>query len=255
VAEVPIGSFRSLDGRVLHAWPLFPNTPAIHMRHAILVTLGVTSLLLPTALQAQVIPSPLRHIETRHEVGFYAGYLYTNRGSLDLGPAPAPIFGSRYNIALTGPLQGEIGLSFSPTSRTVYARPGGAGGSLTAVGERDLVAMIIEGGLRFRLTGARTWRGLAPYAAATGGVVTNLGRPAEIEEAIPSDQRFQFGPSFAASLGLGSDFFVTERFSIRAEARDHFWRLTQPVGLTGTGERNSEWLHNFAISFGGALHF
>jgi hypothetical protein len=225
------------------------------MRTALLVTLGVTSLLLPAVLEAQVIPSPFRHIETRHEIGFHAGYLYTNRGSLDLGPAPAPVFGSRYNIALTGPLQGEVGLSFSPTSRTVYARPGGATGSIISVGERDFVIMILEGGIRFRMTGARTWRGIAPYAAGTGGVVTTLGRPADIEEAIPADQRFQFGPSFAAGLGLGSDFFVTERFSIRAEARDHFWRLTHPIGLAGTGQRESEWRHNFAISFGGAIHF
>jgi len=226
------------------------------MRHARSVTLALSVFLLPAGLSAQTIPSPFTFVETRHSVQAFVGQLVTNPGSLDLGPQSAFTIGGRYTIRLTGPLSGEVGLSFSPTQRTLLTRPSPQPEApLVPLGEADMVLMIGEAGLRFNFPGARTWRGLMPYAVLTGGFVADLTRQDPREEAIPAEQRFKFGPGFAAGGAMGTEFFVTERLSLRAEARDHLWRTTHPALLTPTGSQQSEWGHNFAFTLGGAVHF
>jgi hypothetical protein len=232
-----------------------PNgTRMLQIRRPLLALLLLVSA--PGLLPAQTVPSPFRHIETRHSGGLYAGQFAMDPGRLELGPRAAPIIGGRYDIRLTGPLSGEVGIGFSNTQRMLYTRTGPA---LTLpiieLGETDFVLMLGEAGLRFHLTGPRTWRGFAPYGVATVGVAADLTRNDPREEGIPVEQRFDFGPSFAAGGGLGTDFFLNERFSIRAEARDYFWRLTYPGGLTATGLQENQWRHNVAVTLGGAFHF
>ena len=213
-------------------------------------------LLLPTILAAQSIPSPFRFIETSHSIGLYGGYLLPDAGSLDLGPKAAPIFGARYNLHFTGPLSGEVVVGISPGERSIYApATGGAQGQLQHLGDTELMMMMAEGGLRFHFTGARAWNGLAPYGIVTGGIAIDASGLDELEEEIPAEQRFQFGPAFAAGIGLGTDFFLTERFSLRAEVRDHIWRLTHPGGLTESGQRETQWRNNIGLTLGGAIHF
>jgi hypothetical protein len=223
-------------------------------------TLGFFPLLLlsavATELAAQTIQSPYRHVETSHSVSVFGGFLTTDAGRLDLGPRSARLLGARYSIRLTGPIAGEVTLAFGGSERTVYA-PAVVDGEfmLDPLGDADVLMMLGEGGFRFHLTGPRTWHGLAPYGVGTVGLVTDLRRSDPREAAQLPEERFEFGPGFAAGIGLGSDLFLTERFSLRADVRDHLWRLTYPVGLSGTGERENEWRHNFGFTFGGSIHF
>jgi hypothetical protein len=225
------------------------------MRRLFLGALGAAVLLLPGAVAAQVVPSPFRHIETSNSFSLTGGYFHGNAGRFDLGPRPGTILVGRYDRHLSGPLIGEVGLGVIPTRRNVYHRPGALGTPLVQVGEADLLILLAEAGLRLRLTGPRTWRGLAPYTVLTGGVVTSGTRLTEIDETLLPEQRFAFGPAFAAGFGLGTDLFLTERYSVRAEARDHFWRLGYPTALLGTDERRTEWRHNFSVSLGASIHF
>jgi hypothetical protein len=225
------------------------------LRHALPVALGLLAGLTGgTDLAAQTIPSPFAFVEERHSVGLYAGPMVTDRGSVGQGPHSGPIVGARYAIRFTGPLSGEVGLATSPTQRTILTRATLAA-EPTPIEDTRMVLLLADAGLRFHLTGPRTWHGLAPYVAAMGGAALNLtGRPA-LEEAIPVEQRVTFGPSFAVGGGVGTDWFLTERLALRAEVRDYLWRLTVPEGLSPTGRRDTEWTHNFAFTLGAALHF
>jgi hypothetical protein len=226
------------------------------MRNVSGAVLGFALIIMPGMLAAQTIPSPFEFVETRHSGGIFAGQLITNPGTLDLGPQSGLKIGGRYNIRLTGPLGGEVSLAFVPTQRTIYSRQApGPDVDLVPVAETDQVLMLAEAGLRFDMTGPRTWHGFMPYAVLTGGLAVDLNRADPLEEAIPAEQRFRFGPAFAAGGGLGTDFYLSERISIRAEVRDHLWRLNHPVGLTATGGRENEWRHNFGLTLGGAFHF
>lgn len=221
------------------------------------------------SLRAQSIPSPFRYIEPRQGFGAFVGYLWTNpevevdsaQGEIALGPRSAPLFGIRYNYRLGGPVVGEASLAFAPSDRKVFrGEPiGGDSAVVSAVDTEDTAdapLALAEVGLRLSLTGDRTWNGLAPFVGATGGVVTDLGGSGGGEEEIPDAQRFDFGPGFAVGATVGTEWFPTDRLSLRAELRDTLWRVEVPAGLrSGTGDDPSRWTQNFGVTVGGAIHF
>jgi hypothetical protein len=206
---------------------------------------------------AQAITSPFEWVEERHSVGAFFGHLSTQRGRVGQGPHSAPIIGARYTLRFTGPLSGEASLAGIPTRRTVLSRPAGAADTIppVALGEADMVLLLAEAGVRFTVTGQRTWHGLAPYATATGGIRANVSGAGELNEAIAEEQRVPLGPGFALGVGAGTSWFLTDRVSLQVDARDYLWRLTVPGGLTGTGTRQTNWAHNLALTIGGAVHF
>jgi hypothetical protein len=225
------------------------------MRHIRSILLAVAVGCVATPLKGQTIQSPYEFVETRHSVGAFAGYVEIEPGRLDLAPRSALLFGARYDMRFTGPLSGEVGLAFSPTERTIYRASDDNDGTLVPFEETSTLVGLFEAGLRFHLTGQRTWHNIAPYVVGTGGVVTDLTSNNKGEQEIPTDQFFRFGLGFAAGIGVGSDVFVSDRFSLRVEVRDHLWRLAYPGGISGTGARVTEWTHNFAPSIGGSYHF
>jgi hypothetical protein len=230
-------------------------------RFKLLSLLTLTAVALAPGLQAQEITSPYRHIETSHSIGLFAGYLWTDRGAegREIGLESAPLMGLRYSLRLGGPATGEASASFAPSRREIYQRaPGATEGELVSTGHTiPTTLMFLEAGVRFQLTGPRTWNGLAPYLGASGGLVTDLGRGAATEEEIelPADQRFRLGPGLAVGVTAGTEWFLTERVSLRFEARNLIWRLTSPAGFNPATGVETRWTNNPVLSVGGALHF
>jgi hypothetical protein len=219
-----------------------------------LILLGVLSLL-PTGLDAQEIRSPYRFIDESNSVGFTTGYFIGDPGSPGVGPHSSMMLGARYTTRLSGPLSGELNLSLVPTQREVIAYDTIAG-QLAPTGEMaNLNLGFIEGGLRFHLTGARTWQGIAPFVVLTGGLANNLSGASARDLELPTEQRFRFGQAFTLGFGAGTDVFVADRVSLRLEARDHILRLRVPAGLTEGQRAESMWTNNFGLTLGAALHF
>lgn len=205
-------------------------------------------------LEAQNIPSAYRYIETSQSVSTYAGYLWTGSADPDIGPTSVSLFGVGYTIRFTGPLSGLASVGFSPSERPVLINTGAVGEvELDEVGVADAPLILLEGGLHFRLTGPRTWNGLAPYLVATGGLVANLGDDDDFE--VEEDDQFDFGPSFAVRFGAGVEYFATDRLSLRAELRDHVWRLSVPNGLLAPQVDENQWINNLGLTLGAAIHF
>jgi hypothetical protein len=100
--------------------------------------------------------------------------------------------------SLGGPFALEFGGFLLPTDRLVRA-PTASGEAIEELGVADALVGGLDGRLRFTLTGPRTWHRLAPFVVAGGGVVGNLSGRIEEEADLPSEVRFDFGPSF---LGL-----------------------------------------------------
>jgi hypothetical protein len=211
-------------------------------------------LLSATQLHGQVINSPYRFIETRNNFTFFAGHISVDPGRNNQAPKSGTIYGGRYHIHFAGPISGELGLSISPTTRTIYDMPDDSE-TLQALATTNTTYAVGEVGLRLRFTGQRTWHGLAPYGSLTGGVVGDATSANQLEMDIPEDQFFRFGLGFASGVALGTDLFVGDRFSLRAEVRDYMWRLSYPSGLSAGKVRVTEWTHNFAPTLGGSYHF
>lgn len=237
------------------------------MRRTLIAALALGALLgCGSALRAQAIPSPIRYIDPKQSVGISAGYLFTssaveiNDEQIELGPQSGPLVTARYQIRFGGPLSGEVRVGFSPTERKVYAPTTETDPDLfvpVEVGEESVALLMGEGGIVFHLTGPRTWNGLAPFLAASGGLATDISRGSELEDDIAETARYDFGPSFALGFGAGTDWFPTRRLSVRLEGRDHFWKIEAPTQIANlAGETKiSEWTHNFSVSIGAALHF
>ena len=204
-------------------------------------------------LAAQAVPSPYRFLEKAQGLGVHAGYLFTDHGEFDTGPHSAPIVGIDYRGRFAGPLSGVVSLSYLPSQRTVYGQ--GTNSVVQALGDTDAHLIQAQAGLEFTVTGARTWNSLAPFVGATAGLIADVsGRSdLETEASLPATQLIELGPSFAVGGSAGTDWFISDRFSVRAAARGHLWRFKTPAGLAGTEE--SEWLLNGGGTLGVAFHF
>jgi hypothetical protein len=236
-------------------------------RTALLAALALT--LGARAAAAQTITSPYEYIEPSSRVGVTVGYLFTESDvrltdstSAALGPKSAPVFGVNYALRVSGPVSLEAGVSVSPTERQLYGPVFNADSTVITAEDLEVSvpATIVMGdvGLRFHLTGPRTWNGLAPFVAANAGITADVrGTFQEEREAgLAATELFRFGPGFALGAALGTDWFPTQRTSLRVEANGRLWRMRTPSGLLSNRDVDQrEWNPVVGVSVGGAFHF
>lgn len=227
---------------------------------------AIAALLVAAAGSAQTVPSSYRYIQHAKSLNFYGGWLQTDpelalpdSQSAELGVRSAPIFGVRAAIRVGGPLSVEGGLAFAPTERKLYDVDVLSDSSRvpddTGVTSSELL-MLAEFGLRFHVTGERTFRGFAPFVLASGGVAAMVGGSNATEDSIASARRFDFGPALAVGTGAGVDYFASDRVSLRAELTYRLWRLTAPEGMVPAGTRDrTSWKGNGGVSVGVGYHF
>lgn len=219
----------------------------------VLAGLAVTA----DALTAQTIRSPYRHVDERQAVGFFGGYIFTDRGELELGPESGLAFGARYSIRLGGsPFSAEANVGLFPTTRVVFDTVG-VDLPLAEVGEADLTLLLADASLRFDLTGPRTYYGFMPFVLAGGGLAAALSEDDDADSDLAADARFRFGTRFAGHVGAGFEWFALPRLSLRAEAKDMFWKLRTPHAFArqNLDVSGSEWVQNFLLSLGLVYRF
>ncbi|HEY8470706.1 MAG TPA: hypothetical protein VIL18_13730 [Longimicrobiales bacterium] len=228
---------------------------------AVLAACALASAPAPGA--GQQIRSPYRFLEQTQAGGLFVGYLGTDRGRFDLGPGPGPLLGGRYGIRLSGPFTIEGEAAFLPTSRFVIGldqdtiAPDSIVSRPVRLGrESDQSLLLLLAGLRFNLTGPRTYRNLQPYLLAGGGAVIELSDEDRGTD-LPSDARFDFGTSFAGHLGGGVEWFAMRRLGLRLDGRLVFWEIDLPRAFQTEVPRapDDEWVQHFYVSAGAAIHF
>jgi hypothetical protein len=234
-------------------------------RTVLLLALALTAGARATA--AQTIPSPYDYIENTQSAGVFVGYLFADPDvglpdstTLPLAPQSGPVFGVRYQIRAAGPLHIDASLGISPTERKLFAAEFDE--DSVFVGPVDLettlpaTVVMADVGLRFLLTGPRTWNGLAPFVVGTGGIAADIRGTFKEEVEINERALFRFGPTFAVGAGLGTDWFPVPNASLRVEAMGRLWRVSTPSAFLElqTDER-SEWNPVLGITVGGAIHF
>jgi hypothetical protein len=230
---------------------------------ALALTLGAR------AAAAQTIPSPYRHLETSQSLGVSAGYLWTDPNvtltdstSAELGHQSAPVVGLRYQLRASGPVSVEAAVSVSPGERKLFGPQFSVDSAVVTAEDLGVTvpSTVVMGdlGLRFHVTGARTWKGLAPFVAGSGGIVADIRGtlPEETAAELSTNERFRFGPSFAVGAALGTDWFPRQNTSLRLELQGRLWRLRTPGGLlTDRTAELREWNPVAGVTVGGAFHF
>ncbi len=206
------------------------------------------------------IDTPYRWIEPGFRVGVYGGYLFANRGMLDMGPGPTPDIGARLRVRVSSPLSLEIntGYGLSPDLYVIDPRVDTYPTPIDTVG---LNWIILQGGVQFSFTGARTWHAIQPYLVLGGGVIFGVNEERSPELAIPSGPfRFELGTQPVFDLGLGIERLFGQKVGLAAEIRDHLYRIQAPEGFfrpdillkiaeegAPTAE-SSDWINNFELS-------
>jgi len=221
---------------------------AFHKLQALALGLLLTA---PAAARAQSIPSAYAFIETRQEVGVFAGYVNANTGRFGYGPSGGMMYGGRYAVRLSGPvaLEGVGGLIKGTRDIINPSLPQ----DVWKIGEGDVMLTTVDARLRFTATGDRTWHGLSPFLVLGAGVAFDLGDTPAEDDLLEERDVFDFGTSFYGTLGLGTHLYVMDHLAVRTDGTFALWRLKTPPGFSDTdrpftGVENREWVRSLGIS-------
>jgi hypothetical protein len=215
-------------------------------------------LLAATPAFAQRITTPYHFFEETQAAGLTVAYISTDKGSIGLGPESGVAFGGRYHIRLSGPFFVEAEALYFPTTRAVLDTAV-VDSSFRVVGEAKTALALLQGSLRFQITGQRTWNGILPFFLLGVGVGVEAKGDEAADEDVPGEARFDLGTTFAGQLGAGIEIFPAERLAIRIDARNVLWQLKTPQGLLdvdiGRTLPADEWTNNLTASVGISIHF
>lgn len=207
---------------------------------ALAIGLGVGA----SPTDAQTIPSPYRYIEARQELGIMAGVLDAATGRFGYGPSGGTRLAARYGVELSGPLSFEGIVGVVDGTRDVVD-PGRAEGD-RVIGQADSRLTTVEARIKFTFTGRRSWNDLAPFFVFGGGVAFDVAAASELDDILLAEDVFDFGTSFFGTLGIGSRWFLTERFALLGEGTFSLWKIDTPPGFSDPsrgfeGVSDGEW--------------
>lgn len=230
--------------------------PLAPLRSAIALLLAAA--LTPALATAQRIPSPYRFIDTRQELGAFAGYLSADTGPFEFGPEGGLLTGVRYSIELSGPFSLEGVGSVVAGERSVVDPRRSEGSRI--IGSANTYLTSLDARLKFALNGRRTWRGLGPYLTAGGGFVLDVAGEDELDLQLEEEDRFSQGTSFLGVMGGGVRFFPSRRLMLRADLEGRFWKIETPSGFSDPdlaipNVERDQWISGWGFTLGAALRF
>lgn len=181
-------------------------------------------LLLGAPLAAQVghrpEASPYRDIPGGHAVTPYFGQFGGSGGRFEIGPHDGPIYGLRYDVRTGSTIQFGLAVARGHLERLIVDPFDSL--SRRVSGPVDQTVTFAELNLQFNLTGGKSWHRFAPYVGSGVGLTFPSGVPADTS-------RFELGKKIYLVPTVGLRFFVTDRLSLRGEARALFVKLKYPT--------------------------
>jgi len=163
--------------------------------------------------------SPYRDIRFGSYVVASGGKAYGNGGAAGLGPHDGTSLGIRWVFLGNKPVQISLGGSYGDFSRLLQdpAKPP----ETRTSGPVDQRVIAADAAFHLNLTGNKSWRGVAPYVGAAGGLL--------FAEAIPEDTTsFRMGTRFFFAPLFGTRVFLGQRVYLFGEMRATFWQIRYP---------------------------
>src|SRR6266566_1175120 len=189
---------------------------------ATLMCLGVLASWRPLSAQVGHDPahSPFRDIQRGAGPVLFAGHLSGDRGRADAGPSNALGIGMQYEVPLGRATVTQFTAALLKGDRFIINPAVDDTAARRRTGPVDTDVLLTEIGLQLRLTGGKTWHGLAPYFGTGLGLAFDLRSPGDT-----TASGYQYGTKLTVSAATG--------------ARALFWRLKYPVSFHSTAPDGS----------------
>jgi len=190
------------------------------MRHA-LALLFVFAAAVPARAQVGHPPdrSPYRDITKKLSLTALGGYIGGDGGNLGLGPHDGPVYGGRFGVAVSGPLELAFSVQYADLDGARVFRD--LDGNLAVSGSLPSPIWLFETDIQYTITGGKTWHGFAPFIGGGLGYAWRSDSP-------DGPDAYDFGGRFYWAPFAGTRFFVNQRTFLRAEIRGAFYRLAYP---------------------------
>lgn len=230
---------------------------------AVLAAAGLTA----SPAASQQITSPYDFVEHSMALWGFGSAVFTDRGTVDLGPGSGYAGGLGFTVRISGPFNFDARAAFIPTDRRVYDVETADSAAvredpmvgLEEIGTADLSLLVLDASLRFDITGPRTWHRLQPFVLIGAGAALRMASSNEAEEALAedSDLRVRFQNGFTGHVGAGVEAYLSDRLSLRADARDVLWKVHVPQGFLVDGRiiDDEEWVQTAHLNLGLAFRF
>jgi hypothetical protein len=164
--------------------------------------------------------SPYHDIRKGHSFTVTYGQFGGSGGEFGIGPHDGPVYGFRYDLRSGSTVQLGLGFARAKLERLIVD-------PFVALADRvsgpvDQTVSLGEFNLQLNLTGGKTWRHLAPFVGSGVGLTFPTSTPGDTS-------KFKLGHKIYLAPFAGLRVFVTDRLSLRGEARAVFWKLKYPT--------------------------
>jgi hypothetical protein len=193
----------------------------------------------PNRLSAQVghqpDRSPYRDIQLRSGPVAFVGRLSGDRGRAGPGLSNAMTFGIRYEVPTGQSLLIQFTAAYLQGDRFIIDPRADSTSPQRRTGPVNSAAVLTDINAQLRLTGAKSWRGLAPYIGAGLGLMYDANSPGDT-----TGSGYTLGTKFTLSGAAGVRWFPSTRVIVNADIRAMMWRLRYPISFhtpAGDGSR------------------
>ena len=195
------------------------------------IALGMLLSNIPTfPLSAQVGHDPAS--STFHDIPllagpvFFAGKLTNDRGRAGAGVSNALAIGARYEIPAGRSLLLLFSASYLMGDRFIIDPTADSTSPQRRTGPYDANLLLTDFGIQLRLTGGKSWRGIAPYVGGGIGLVFDASSPGDT-----TGSQYKFGTKLTLHGATGVRWYPSRRLSVVADVRGQMWRLRYPTSF------------------------
>ena len=186
--------------------------------------LAFFALVAPTALAAQVGAdpghSPYHDIRRGNGWTTSIGHLGGNGGPLRLSPNGGTTYSVRYDVRLSGLLQGFAEMGYLAAQRAVLAPDDSVVNRFG--GPIDAPVWTPQIGLQINLSGPKTWHGVAPFVAF--GLCAAVGK-----QTTQDTTEYVFGTTLLFRPSAGVRYYLGDRIHVRLEGSMYYWKMKYPA--------------------------
>lgn len=225
--------------------------------------LAATAAATPLAAQVGHEPgaSPFRDLTTHQSLTFSGGWFGGNAAQPGVGWRSGFMYAGRLDTKLGGPFDFYVSFGFAASDRYRINTTLDSASRTTGPFKKTLV--LADLGLVINLTGAKTWRGFAPYLGVGAGELF----PTKSETDVGG---YNAGANFTLIPLAGTRIFIGKTVAVRLEVRDYFFRYEWPLRyfspidvnnnaisppILPNGSKDRQWAHNPTLLVGIAYGF